>query len=126
MMLPLFATGCGNGMESLSGKVTVQGKIVPEGTISFRNKESGTIAVSVIEKDGSYSVKTGSKGGLKAGEYEVTIAALKGIHPPATPENPYSKFPRWSAARYADYETSGLTLTVRRGSNVKDFDLGKE
>jgi hemoglobin len=94
---------------TLSGKVTFQGKPLPAGTISFHGQDK-KVAAS-INADGTYLLI-----GLAPGAYKITVetASVK----KAAPE----KFVAIPAA-YATPETSGLTLEVTAGKNVRDLEL---
>ncbi len=118
-----MASGCSEKMPRVYGKVTIDGKEVPEGMISFQPVGGGAIAVAPIESDGSYEVKTGSTTGLAPGEYNIAVSAPKGIPPAPTPDNPKPKFERWVPVRYNDIEKSGLTINVTSGSTEKNLEL---
>ena len=116
-LLLAVAAGCGQTLPSLSGKLLAGDKPVPEGTISFRHKESGAIARASVQPDGAYAVKTGNTRGLALGDYEIAVAAVKGIPDPNNPD----KAKRWVSPKHADFETSGLSYTVQSGNNVYDI-----
>ncbi len=121
----LFAAvaGCSEKLPTVSGKVTIDGKAVPEGMISFQPVGGGPIAVARISPDGSYSVKTGTASGLKPGEYKIAVSAPKGIIPAPTPDNPNPKIERWVPLKYNDIEKSGLSITVASGSTEHNLEL---
>src|SRR3954451_21463001 len=69
-------SGCGGPYDAkLRGQVTLDGKAVPRGTVSFAPVGGGPIAYSRIDTDGSYSAQTGREVGLPAGDYVVTVIA---------------------------------------------------
>ncbi len=69
-------TGCGGGFDSaVHGVVTLDGKVVPRGTVTFHPVSGGPVAYAMISDDGSYAVRTGREKGLPAGEYQVTVTA---------------------------------------------------
>jgi hypothetical protein len=117
------AIGCSEKLPTVSGLVTIDGKPVPEGMISFQPVTGGAIAVARINPDGSYAVKTGTEAGLKPGEYKIAISAPKGIIPAPTPENPNPKIDRWVPLKYNDIEMSGLSINVTSGSTTHDLEL---
>jgi len=123
VMLLGSVCGCSEKMPTVSGLVTIDGKPVPEGMISFQPVSGGAIAVARISPDGSYSVKTGSDAGLKPGEYKIAVSAPKGIIPAPTPQNPNPKIERWVPLRYNDIEKSGLSINVTSGSTEKNLEL---
>src|SRR5688572_21680825 len=56
----LTVVGCGGTFESsVSGVVTLDGKVVPRGAVSFQPKAGGPAAYAQINEDGSYVVRTG-------------------------------------------------------------------
>ena len=114
--------GCGGPPATLQGRLLVDGQPVPEGTIAFRHKESGAVARASVQEDGSYMATSGASGGLEPGEYEISVAAVKGIPDPAAPE----KVERWTPMRYSQYDTSGLTVTVEPGKNTHDIECAGE
>jgi hypothetical protein len=109
--------GCGGeSAVTVQGKVTSQGKPVTAGTINFQ--KAGATLGGALNPDGSYSFE------LPAGEYRVRIDA-PGVMAPWKEGEPEPKpVPRLAPAKYAGYETSGLTLSVTGGSDQQqDFDL---
>lgn len=117
------AGGCSENLPTVHGLVTIDGKPVPEGMISFQPVGGGAIAVARISPDGSYSVKTGTAAGLKPGEYKIAVSAPKGIIPAPTPDNPNPKIERWVPLKYNDIEKSGLSITVTSGSTERNLEL---
>jgi len=113
----LLAAGCGGeSVSAVQGKVTSQGKPVTAGTINFQ--KAGTTLGGALSPDGSYSFD------LPPGEYQVRIDA-PGVMAPWKEGEPEPKpVPRLAPAKYASYETSGLTLSVTGGGDQQqDFDL---
>jgi hypothetical protein len=127
-MVACFAVliaGCGGPYDAAaSGVVTLDGNIVPRGTVSFTPTKRGPAAYAVIEENGGYRVRTGREFGLPSGEYQVTIIASE---PPATEKSatggppPSGKpiTPAW----YRMSETSGLKFTVSPGRNDINLEL---
>lgn len=115
---------CSPGTPTLRGVVTVDGELPPEdlrATISFEPVVPGTAtAFASIDEEGNYEAMTGAKPGLAAGEYRVRISTPIGI---VVPGMPAEKVPMWAPLSYNDYETSGLSVTVKPGSNTHNFEL---
>jgi hypothetical protein len=121
----LIFTGCGGAYDSTaSGVVTLDGKPIPRGTVSFHPVAGGPAAYAMIQEDGSYTIQTGRAGGLPAGDYQVSVTAnenstvaqtSKGGPPPPGK----SITPAWYRMR----ETSGLQFTVKPGSNTLNLEL---
>ena len=83
--LAFFLAGCSNKPTTLNhvtGKVLYRGVPLQSGLIVFspdtNRGESGKIAFSKINPDGSYAISTGDAPGVTAGWYRVTIAAMSG------------------------------------------------
>jgi hypothetical protein len=123
-LLLSVVSGCGGTYDAMaSGTVTLDGKAVPRGTVSFAPTHGGPAANSRIESDGSYRMRTGREVGLPAGEYQVTVIANElpatesapGVPPPDG--KPIT--PEW----YRSSKTSGLKYTVDRGKNKIDLEL---
>jgi hypothetical protein len=121
----IFLTGCGGAYDaSVSGKVTMNGRVVPNGTVAFSPVAGGPAAYGRIEESGDYQIRTGREAGLPAGDYQVTVMATepsktlqneKGGPPPAGK----AITPAW----YRTKDTSGLKFTVKAGSNTIDLPL---
>jgi len=118
-------SGCGGPYDaSVSGAVTLDGQIVPRGTVAFHPVTGGPVAYAPIRSDGSYVVRTGREEGLPAGEYQVTVMSNELPAQLETKEGrpqPPGKAitPPW----YCSKETSGLQFTVEPGANEIDLEL---
>ena len=111
----LALAGCGGSDEAvtkslLRGKVTVDKKPIPTGTVTAY-KGSSKAMETTINPDGTYEFVDPS-----SGEYQLTVTKTD------TP-TPYGK-PVKLPAKYADPAQSGLTATVSSGQpNTKDLEL---
>jgi hypothetical protein len=122
----LVALGCSSSGElttaPVSGKVTYNGKPVPNGTVMFV-PDQGPAATGEIAKDGSYRLTTYNDGdGAVLGNHKISITALQdtsGALPEQRSGTPKALVPR----KYLSHETSGLTAEVQSGDNVVDFSL---
>jgi hypothetical protein len=119
--------GCGNGLASVSGTITLDGKPVQGGpqmdaSVSFiREDGRGAASAGTIDESGHYRLMTGAQAGVEPGSYLVGVAA-KQIIPPAKPDGmPQAKLitPR----KYAIVTESGFRADVKPGSNTLDFAL---
>lgn len=114
----LFLAGCG-GVEttSIRGTVTVRGKPVKAGAVTFAGPQN-YVASGYIRGDGTYEI-----GNVPVGDVKVTITPAHpvGIHndDPTKPIKPLP--PSAIPAKYAT-PINDLAFTVT-GSMVKDFDL---
>jgi hypothetical protein len=124
-LLLCFVSGCGGTYDaSAAGTVTLDGKAVPRGTISFAPIKGGPIANGLIGEDGSYTARTGREVGLPSGEYQVTVIASElpapeRLKPGVPPPDGKAITPEW----YRSGKTSGLKYKVERGKNKIDLEL---
>jgi|SRR5688500_9707480 hypothetical protein len=87
-----------DGLANVKGKVTVDGRPLPEGTILLHAEGVAPIEVSV--KDGAFSAEK-----VPFGERTVTIKG-KGV-----------------PGKYSSRETTPLKVALRVGANEVNFDL---
>jgi hypothetical protein len=129
VIFPLVV-GCGDGLSSVTGTVTLDGKPIEGGplmygTVSFyRSGGGGAPAVGVIDESGRYSLKTGAREGIEPGKYDVGIAVKK-VTLPTTAEGmpqPHLVTPE----KYASTRDSGLRADVKPGNNTCDFALSSQ
>jgi len=128
----LGVPGCGSSGERelarVRGTVAIKGQPLTRGRITFIPNEAGRPnATSSIAADGSYDLQTHEPGdGAELGEYRVAISDV------ATSEIldyiPKKKVERKATVspKFASADSSGLTASVQRGSNQKNFDLDAE
>lgn len=128
-LVVLAAVGCGGDMATLEGKVTVGGEPPPKGDfhghVGLKLVEGGPVANSNLDKDGSFRISTGGTKGLKPGTYQVVLTGMLGVPRPGAPPGRDGTV-RWIPRKYANFETSGLTLEVKPGRNTKTIDIPKE
>lgn len=120
-LLLLASTGCGDGKGvriPVSGNVTIDGKPVGFGRISFEpiDKPGKFIGGSSLGTDGSYQVTTFTAfDGLPPGKYQVTITATEAMGDSGE---------RWHAPKkYSMLDKSGLTAEVNEETKTIDFEL---
>lgn len=119
----IMLMGCGGGGSEqptgdVSGKITVAGKPLTEGSVAFQNTETGRSGASKIAADGTYSIPD-----LLVGKYKVLI-----LPPPMPPPMLDQKAPPPDRSGFPmNYRTeamSDLTAEVVEGANTGvDFDL---
>lgn len=140
----LLACGCGQKLPTTApvhGKVTVAGKPIAVGRITFYPDDGRRPALGVIQPDGTYRLTTfQTDDGATIGKYRVTIEASEsvGAAPKAATfeDELRNRTPRRMAAqgglgklrwivpeKYAHRESSPLTKEVTSGENTIDFDL---
>jgi hypothetical protein len=113
-------------MARVRGTVTYKGQPVKQGTISFVPRDAAKPgASSRIGPDGTYDLQTQEPGdGARLGEYRVIVSGydpkiLDTVRAPGTPVERKTEIPK----KYENADTSGLTATVKAGSNTFDFPL---
>jgi hypothetical protein len=138
-----LAAGCGQGpLARVSGKVTYRGEAVPAGNITFHSEDQGPYSAALHE-DGSYeiidvppgemvvTVETetynpnkarpaygGSKGNaIDAQRLEAEKQMGRPINAGGPPK--YVRIP----PKYARFETSQLTATLKPGRQTYDIEL---
>jgi hypothetical protein len=116
--------GCGGAHDSsVTGLVTLDGKAVPRGTVSYQPDAGGPPAYALIEEDGTYVVRTGREEGLKSGSYSVTVTSNEPPSGPSPNGGPPPPGKAITPVRYRSKETSGLKFTVESGRNEINLDL---
>lgn len=145
LFIPLCAACAGCGSDHLDlgplgqvrGVVTHEGEPVTDGFITFNCRESGQVASSNLDSDGSFQMRLGKKAGLPVGQYRVSIRpplhtnaskpAGKGKAPSRTKNPTYDPDFRPDIPVKYRFETkSGLTAKVVEGNNQFAFDLQDE
>lgn len=122
-----LVTGCGNGLATVSGEVSLDGEPLRGGdgvramVYLYPEGGSGAPAVGLVDESGKYSVSTGTKQGVAPGAYLVSISAseLIGKEEVGVPRAGR----RITPAHYADPRQSDLRVEVSPGSNTFDFAL---
>lgn len=126
LMGVFLIAGCGMkpaSMTSVAGKVMFKGVPLQSGLIVFSpdtsRGESGKLAVSKIEPDGTYTLKTEDKAGAASGWYRVTVVSL------ANPAPNYDSTPvSYLPEKYRDPALSQLVCEVKPNrDNHLNFNL---
>jgi hypothetical protein len=120
--------GCAGDKKKIHvvrGKVTLDGKEVPNGTITFI-PESGPAASGEIQPDGTYTLTTYKPGdGAAEGKYKVVIVAMQD-QAGRLPEERNPLPPPIVPNKYSSITTTDLEANVKAGENNFDFPLEKE
>ena len=136
--LLLFA-GCSGGKGDVTGEVKVKGTPLSYGRITFVSEGKYHIAVSALIIRGKYtikdvpsgpakisieSIKPPTKEQIEKAKKEPGLGGEQSFPPELTEGEPlkYMKIP----SKYGEPEKSGLTYTVEKGSQTKDFDLAEK
>ena len=125
-LLLVVASGCEptQKLATLSGKVTLDGKPLAQGSVLFAASGGGkrNSATGDIKADGSYAVQIGQTEKLIVGEYVVVVVSREPStpHPEGGPPTPGAFI---TPEKYGDAQTSGLRYNVRPGKNIIDIVL---
>jgi hypothetical protein len=121
-LVTLLAAGCGEtGTGSVRGTITVAGKPLPRGSITFLPGAGDRDPVTAAVIDGVYDT-----GPMPTGPARITILHSTSAPAPAggdrvpgqTPADPLRVPPK-----YHSPDTSGLSLPVKPGANTFDYDI---
>jgi hypothetical protein len=140
----LFAGCSSEKTGTVTGKVTLNGKPVSGGTISFQAKSGGVPVTAFIAPDGTYRVELVPAGEVligvwsapsegaargevikKSGSAPPEGGGAKAPPPPEAPSAAPAADKLEIPARYSDPGASGLTATVREGENTHEVTLTK-
>jgi hypothetical protein len=119
-------SGCGSGevRGRIAGKIAFQGKPLSEGLVCFSNIDKGIHMTGDLKPDGTYEIITAKGAGLPLGDYRVRVRPpLEPLPMGAMPKVPKPKKYPNIPQKYREYETSGLTLSVKEGDNPFDVDM---
>ena len=119
----LTLTGCGNSLgSSVTGTVSLDGKPLATGGVSFHPEGGGPVATARILEDGSFALKTGQQHSLPAGDYRVTVMAVE-VVPPKSKYHVPMPGKQLVPVRYGDLKQTDLRASVKPGSNVVALEL---
>lgn len=108
------AVGCGPGNgATVTGTVSLNGRPLDCGTVTFHPVEGGPVAYGMIGVDGTYTLQTGARPALDAGTYVATVVATT----PAPSDGPDLPGKLLTPVRYGDPKQSGLRCEVKPGRN---------
>lgn len=129
----LILLGCkpaGPPVATVGGKITLAGKALPGGFVTFQSEDGTRSVVGEVNAQGEYQIRTHDSAGLPPGKYKV---AVKPPAPPRSSDEPplagealtyEAPKERLVPLKYAAFETSGLTadVTLEAGKSY-DFEL---
>lgn len=130
MLLTVLLSGCGDGLSSLKGKITIDGQPAPKGFgLELVPTDSNLLPVYayVADNAGNYeALFSESKKGVQPGEYKVRLLPQGdgGMPELDASGNPIAKenenaIPNFPTSFYSEMER----LTVVEGNNTKNFHL---
>lgn len=114
--------GCSKSdFATVTGQVSLDGKLLDGGAITFVPETSGPLAYGDVAPDGTYSLQSsGSQQGLRPGKYVATVSYRNGRPSPGmtlAQIQALEKVP----IRYTTPETSELSEEVKPGANQIDL-----
>ncbi|MEM8944358.1 MAG: hypothetical protein AAGD11_04170 [Planctomycetota bacterium] len=116
--------GCGSEFgASVSGKVTLDGKTITPGLVTFAPEDPTAIpSVGDLDSSGNFILTTSKKDGIRPGKYRASVQAFE---PPDIPPGQRSYTPSEPLVpmKYMQVTTSGLEFTVESGSNTINIEL---
>ena len=121
--LLLALAGCGGHESTVSGTVTLDGRPLERGTVTFHPQADGTPGYGAIDPEGQYTVQTNNRVGLSPGDYVITVVALEPSEPPSSPMGMPSPGKTLAPRRYASVDSSDLRHAVEPGPNRIDLKL---
>lgn len=111
---------------SVKGSVTLDGKPMQSGSVTFVPKQGtdGGGSSGIIGKDGTFEL-VGPKGqGVPIGEYTILVHCPQEGSGPDTGENPSADVPPCTVPRKYTLETSSdITNNVKEGTNEVQIEL---
>jgi hypothetical protein len=124
-LVVLAPTGCDSGgsLQTVSGKVTVDGNPLGRGSVRFvpdkdKGNKTTTEPAGEIKSDGTYTLTTNGKTGAPVGWYKVTVTATE----LAESSNPYGG-KVLVAPKYNVPETSGISIEVKSSPPAGAYDI---
>ena len=118
----LLSAGCGGtGRGSVRGTITVAGKPLPQGSITFLPAAGDRDPVTAAVIDGVYDT-----GPMPTGAARITIMHSMTPPAPAGGDRASRRLPADTPRvppMYHSPDTSGLSLPVQPGANTFDYDI---
>ncbi len=123
LMIAVAVVGCSGPVHELTpvnGRVTYNGKPLEFGCVTLQ-PEKGQWSRGVIQPDGSFEMETPGEGdGAAVGTNRVRITCFEAQNPADRAREGMAGISLGKSLipqKYLQYETSGLTVEVRRGTN---------
>lgn len=133
-VLGLTLAGCGKGagdgekLVPVAGKVTLNGKPLGTGAVTFqpdtaKGNTTRHIPVGQLDAAGNYKLMSATTEGAPPGWYKVTVTAQE----PMDSKNPYAPPKHLINPRFGDVRTSGLAVQVveNPAPGAYDFNVTK-
>jgi hypothetical protein len=115
-VLLLAAMGCGAAdWGFVVGKVSLDGRRLEKGIVTFIPLEGGAPGIGQVSQ-GSFTVQTGARPGLKVGRYAVTVME-------ANVPKPGEQIKVLTPSKYADVATTEFKFEVKAGANEVTLEM---
>ena len=110
-MLLATVVGCGGGRVPVGGRVVFDdGEPVRTGRVELRGRDQPVRAAGTLDPDGRFRLATDDgRDGLPPGEYDAIVVQMVIVEHRSLEEHGHG---RPLSRRFADYFTSGLTVSV--------------
>lgn len=121
----LCISGCGSGTGRLHGIIKYQGKLVRQGSVQVVGSD-GVPRPTTIQDDGSYAIENIPAGPIQIAVNSPNPKTIRVAPPKVGRYNPpIPDSTNWFAIpeSYASFSQSGLTFTLKPGSNRHDINL---
>ena len=113
LLLCVVSQGCwGNDFGMVEGMVSLDGKPLDGGSVTFYPAEAGPLSYSNIESDGSYQIRTASRQGVLPGQYVATVSYRSGPPSPGMSIREIKALEKVPIS-YCTKETSDLHVEVK-------------
>lgn len=122
----LFTVSCSGADSTVHGQVLYQGNPVEGAVVTFHPKNGDDLKAErpsgLTDKEGKFTLNTGSKPGAPVGDYVVTVNWHKPLDTPGkkkamNTESPPPPPDVFQGKPYANAKTSKLTAKVNPGTN---------
>jgi hypothetical protein len=125
LLSALFVTsvGCGrNNFGTVEGIVSLDGKVLDGGSVSFSPVAEGPLSFGDIAPDGLYRLHTATIEGTVPGKYIATVSCRRGRPSPGMSISEVEALEK-VPVRYCNKSTSDLRFDVKPGRNIFDLKL---
>jgi hypothetical protein len=122
----LSAAGCSRDtFAKVEGNVTLDGKNLEGGSVTFSPVATGPLSFGTIASDGSFHLQTASTQGVLPGQYVATVSWRRGQPTMGMSEKDIEGLEK-VPVRYCKTETSDLRFDVKPGINSFDLKMSSK
>jgi hypothetical protein len=123
MVVCLVTAGCGrDNFGTVEGTVTLDGKKLDGGSVTFSPIAGGTLSFGNIATDGSFHLQTATIQGVVPGEYVATVSYRRGRPSPGMSDREIESLEK-VPVRYCKQNTSDLRFDVKPGDNSAELKM---